>query len=180
MFCCFSDSLLLFQNHIFIRTFLRIVNEASYSKCSKVCFYLHYPPAQCKTAHTEWAEKARAEHVQCSISYLKIQRRTPGHGGKNCKPTDDSTRPTPAGTHETEFQNNNNKERLCRWFANNILYLNSLVVCLSESVDSTLCEDSHRFTDGRLLILFGMDLLGVSKQFHNAEAVQYMAAKRIH
>lgn len=145
MFCCFLDSLLLFQNHIFIRTFLRIVNEASYSKCSKVCFYLHYLPAQCKTAHTEWAEKARAEHVQCSKSYLKIQRWTPGHGGKNCKPTDYSTRPTPAGTHETEFQNNNNKERRCRWFANNILYLKSCDLFIRECKDSILCEDRPSF-----------------------------------
>jgi hypothetical protein len=41
-------------------------------------------------------------------------------------------------------------------------------------------KTGHHFTDGKLLTLFGMDLLDVSKQFRNAEVAQYMVAKRNH
>lgn len=102
---------------------------------------------------------------------------------KDCKPTEYSTSPIPAGIHETVFQNNNNnKDKLCPWFANNILYLNSKIVfSLSMGVKIPYCvKTGHHFTDGKLLTLFGMDLLDVSKQFRNAEVAQYMVAKRNH
>lgn len=83
-----------------------------------------------------------------------------------------SVSPMPAGIHETLLLNKK-EDGLYLGFANNILYLNSPVFSVRGWQD-------HHFTDGRLLILFVLDLLDVSKQFHNAEAAQYMVAKTNH